>query len=268
MKRYIYLRSSLDWKKIRSIDDYIEANINARPLVKDWLPRLVRAIEEWDVAFNMKYFEFRERMKEITMSNLLQIKDATIVTKYEKKIFENETDDFVIYPIDDDDWVSKNVFDSVCSDLGEQDDVAVWPFGFFRGSRIMLTDIKEPIDDIRWIYSNNAILTRKGYEKFHEVCAECDFLEDHREADVYCGTSGCFIKVIHKALSVYNQSPGSATKLWGLSAGNKTSRDPVISLISDYKKVPNAPKELAWSLPYAKKAWRLISNLQQSKFFL
>ena len=267
MKKYIYLRSSLDWKELKSIDDYLEANRYARPLMKDWLSRLVWAIKEWDATFNIKYFEFRERMKEITMSNLSRIGEATIVTKSEKEIFKNEMDDFVIYPIDDDDWVSEDLFDIVCCDL-EKEDVVVWPFGFFRSSHIMVTDIKKPIDNIRWIYSNNAVLTRKGYEKFCGICTECDFLEDHREADEHCGMNGCSIKVIHKALSAYNHSPGSATKLWGLSGGNKTSQDNIISLISDYKKIPTVPDDLDWSLPYAERAWDLISELRQRKFFL
>jgi hypothetical protein len=256
----------LDWAKIKSIDDYIEANREARPLMKDWLPRLTAAVREWDAAFNIRYFEFRSKMKEITMSNLSQIRGAKIATKSDEKNFMNQNGEFILYPIDDDDWVSENIFEEICSHLGPEDEVAVWPFGFFRGSHIMVTDIEKPIDNIRWMYSNNAALTRKGYEKFRRICSGCDFLEDHREADVYCQVSA--IRVIRKALSAYNHSPASATKLWSLSWGDRNPKKSIGSLISEYGDLPAVPEDLEWAIPFAKKTWELISDLRKRRFFL
>ena len=265
MKKYIYMRSSLDWGRLKSIDDYLAANAEARPLMKNWLPRLAESIKKWDSAFNIKYFEFREMMKNITLNSISKIKDATITSNLENK-FREDNDDFMIYPIDDDDWVSEDIFKSVCLELNEEDDAAVWPFGFFRSNKAMKTDIRKPIDDIKWVYSNNAVITRKGYEKFCSLCVECDFLENHREADELCQKNGVNVRVIDKALSAYNHSPASATKLWGLTAGNKD--EDVHTLLSNYGKMPHIPEELAWSIPYAEEMWGLISELRRRRFFL
>lgn len=265
MKKYIYMRSSLDWARLKSIDDYLEANMCARPLMKNWLPVIAEAIRDWDMTFNIKYFEFRERMKNITLDSISKIKDATITNKHENT-FSEDTVDFVIYPIDDDDWVSEDIFQSICPELDEEDDVAVWPFGFFRSDQAMKTDIRKPIDNIRWAYSNNALITRKGYKKFCESCLECDFLEDHREADELCLKNGINVKVIDKTVSAYNHSPASATKLWGLTADGKD--EDVHSLLSNYGELPHIPEELAWAIPYAEEMWELISELRIKRIFL
>lgn len=264
MKKYIYIRSSLDWAGLKSTDDYLDANRDARPLMKNWLPRLAKAIKEWDSVFNIKYFEFRGRMKDITMKSVSKVKDAIITNKLEKKIDENG--DFVIYPIDDDDWVSEDIFVNVCAELNGEDDLAVWPFGFFRGNEAIKTDIEKPIDNIRWVYSNNSVVTRKGYKKFCDLCAECDFLENHREVDELCQKSGVNVRIVKKTLSAYNHSPASATKLWGLSAGNK--HEDVSTLLSSYEKLPYIPEELRWSIPYAEEMWELISELRIKRVFL
>jgi hypothetical protein len=265
MKKYIYMRSSLDWGKLKSIDDYLDANRDGRPLMKKWLPRIAAAISEWDSAFNIKYFEFRERMKNITLKNISKVKDAIITNRSEKK-FCDDDGDFVIYPIDDDDWVWEDIFFIVCAELNKEDDLIAWPFGFFRSNGAMKTDIEKPIDDIKWVYSNNAAITRRGYQKFCDSCVECDFLEDHREADELCHKSGVNVRIINKTISAYNHSPASATKLWGLTAGNKN--EDIYSLLSNYDKLPHIPEELAWSVSYAEEMWQLISELRRRRVFI
>lgn len=235
--------------------------------MKEWLPILIVAIRNWNSTFNMNYFEFRERMKEISMRNLNKVKGATIINKSEIKALDDEKEEFVIYPTDDDDWVIEDLFGIACSELEECDDVVVWPFGFFRGDRIMVTDIEKPVDNIRWTYSNNAIITRKGYERLRDSRLGCEFLEDHRQVDECCVADNCVVKVVHKALSAYNHSPASATRLWGLSASNK-SRGSASSLLSSYGQLPKIPEEIGWSVPYAEEMWKLITELRQRKVFL
>lgn len=262
MLNYIYLRSSLDWNNIKSIEDYIKANNNSRSLIKTWLPELIEVISKWNECFNIDYFEFRAKMKEITISNISQIKNAIIINKKNKEIISNK-ENFLIYLIDDDDWVSENLFDCVIKNLNSTDDVVVWPFGFFR-HYVMITDIDKPIHDIKYIYSNNAIITKKGYDKLFKICKSYDFLEDHRKSDECAQNFNFSIKKIYQPLSAYNQSPASATKLWSLS---KDKENTLFSLISDYEKIPLVPDELNWTLPYFNKFRILISKLKKRKIF-
>jgi hypothetical protein len=228
--------------------------------MKNWLPILKYAILEWNRTFKINYFDFRHKMKEVTIENISKLKDAYIVTKSDKQILDLEKEDFLLYLIDDDDWVSENVFDQNYLKLEDNDDVVVWPFGFFRSDHVMITDIKKPIDDIRWVYSNNAIITSKGYRKLCEVAV--DFLEDHREVDVCC-QNNFVIKITHQVLSAYNHSPASATKLWG---HHKHGGGSIRNLISGYGQIPLIPEELSWSYPYAKKIWNLILSLERKVF--
>lgn len=265
MIKYIYLRNSLDWCNLKSIEDYVKANRNSRKLIKDWMPQIIDSIEQWNNCFNITYFEFRAEMKEIMLSSIHQIKDAIVINK-EKKFFLSTEDNFLIYPIDDDDWVSFEVFDCVLESVNEKDDIAVWPFGFFR-QQVSTTDINKPIDDIRYVYSNNSILTKKGYKKFCRMCGGCNFLEDHRKCDLYCKSDDCTVKIIHRPLSGYNHSPASATKLWSFSKF-KNANESILSLASEYKKFPEIPPELNWSFPYVRRFWDLIFSLKSRKLFL
>lgn len=265
MIKYIYLRNSLDWSSLKSIQDYIEANIYSRQLIKDWMPHIINSIEQWNCHFNINYFEFRAKMKEIMLFNISKIEDVVVIDKNKKQVLSN-SENFILYPIDDDDWASPEIFDCAKKNMDIEDDVIVWPFGFFRHYS-MITDIDKPIDNIKYVYSNNCILTKKGYEKFCKICDYCDFLEDHRECDKYSQYSDCVVKIIRKPLSVYNHSPASATKLWSFSKFESFSNS-IFHLISDYNKPSGIPSELDWSRPYAKRFWNLIFKLKKGKLFL
>lgn len=265
MIKYIYFRNSLDWHNLKSIEDYINANHHSRKLIKDWMPQIINSIEQWDKCFNIKYFSFRAKMKEIMLYNISQIKDTIVIDKNKKKVLSSE-EDFLLYPIDDDDWTSPEIFDCVFENIKKQDDIAVWPFGFFR-HYVMVTDIDSPIDNIKYVYSNNSILTKKGYKKLCDSCGDCDFLEDHRKCDELCNISNLVVKIIRKPLSGYNHSPASATKLWSFSKFKKPN-DSISSLIAEYNKFPDVPLELSWSFLCVRQFWNLLFDLKARKLFL
>ncbi len=256
MKNFIYIRNTLDWESIHTIEDFLDANKSSRQLIQSWLPILKKLIEEWNKCFNINYFKFRNILKKLTIQNIETIPNVIVINKYEKQILD-DTDEFMLFATDDDDWVSPTVFHTVSKYLNNEHAI-VWPFGFLT-THMEVTHM--PIHDIKWIYTNNTIITKQGYNLFKKRCKECDFLENHREADNYAQLPDCKIRLIPNLLSVYNQSPASATILWGHNYNNKFSNQNIKSIVNKYKGIPDLPADLDWSKKYIEETWKTIGNL-------
>lgn len=261
IEKFIYIRSSLDWHKIKTIDDFIAANVNARPLLKDWMPELISSIKKWNKSFGVDYFNFRKKLKEVSLLNLGEVPNAKIINEKTKDVL-NQSDSFLLYITDDDDWACPQIFEVIEKKLQSFDDVIIWPFGFFRHNTV-ITDTSKPIDNIRWAYSNNAVLTKKGYNAVN--FQHSDFLENHRTLDEIIQDKKLNVHVIDDVLSAYNHSPASATKMW--SFGKKCSEE-IFDLLEGYEASPYVPSELKWAEPYAKIVWENINKLKNKKVFL
>ena len=85
---YIFIRRTTDWGRI----DVVESQ----------LPRKFRQkVEVWDSIFNIPYFAFRDRLKQIAQLNLARVKGVTCVTDW-----DDIPESALVVPVDDDDWFS------------------------------------------------------------------------------------------------------------------------------------------------------------------
>ena len=255
MRKIIYLRKSPDWSQIKTIDDFAASNCDSRPLLKSWVGDLSQAIDLWNKSFKIDYFSFRERIKEIAQGNLRELSGVEFISKPDMCLIEKQYP-FLLYMIDDDDLISPNVFDEIQPSIDDECHYAVWPFGFLRHF-MKVTNIYLPIHNIKFVYSNNCIVTHRGYELLRQNSDPYSFLEDHREVDEIFDKTDSIVKVINYPHSVYNQTPASATNLWGMLKHKKS----IYSLLEGYGKTPIIPHELQWSVPHVERIFRLISML-------
>jgi hypothetical protein len=234
-------------------------NYSARPLIKEWQPKIVNSIQSWNKYLKVDFFKFREELKKLSSVCIEDIKNKTIVTKNTINQIMHD-DNIFLYAIDDDDFVSPDLFSKV--DLTGDVDCLIWPTIHLRYN-LTIYPINEHIHDIIYAYTNNSILFPSGFKKLINIDPSLEFLEDHRRLDQFMVFYNFKIKKVFDIfLSVYNQSPASATMLWGW--GNDPSKKGILKMVKMYQHI-NIPPYIQWFSKYYEPLWGMISSLTNVK---
>jgi hypothetical protein len=145
---------------------------------------LVPLIEFWNSSLSLTYQEFRDRLQQTSLSNYRSVNNSHCLSAEEFRGLTPDADDLVVF-VDDDDWLSPDLFGRLQSGL-DNSDGAIWgsvrigiDFGSPPGARPEDVFQLRPID--RLIYTNNYAVTgralhRLGYDAlFEHGAAQAEF---------------------------------------------------------------------------------------------
>ena len=238
---YICVRHSFDWRN--------EALVDAH-LMEEMRPK----VQAWDATFDLPYFEFRHRLKQIAQLNLARVENAACAP------LEKIPPGALVVPVDDDDWFSPNL----ANRLLENYDPAFPLYGWIRR---VISPSKHRRSRI-W----PRLRLRPRKKRF--TCASNDysvtnvpelapFVFDHVRASEYFDAHPFQVKRFRETLGIQNRSMASQTALaWRQPS---ITREELITSFHRYRDLYSAwrlPRELRWARPYVDLMAELMRQIQ------
>lgn len=214
-RNFIVLRSSPDWRTF----DMNASSVFCR---QAGFPEntIIDFAEIWNRTLKLKYHVFRERLKDISQSNISAVCNSRSISHEELKHIDIRRDDRIAFT-DDDDWYAPDIFDIPINEHG-----AYWGsvrLGLAFGPSIEqggggLISLR-PI--VPFIYTNNYIvsgqaLAELGFDALFEHTAAHQALLDGRFRPLQC----------IRYASCTNKTPASALSARFLLALDDFRRDP------------------------------------------
>jgi hypothetical protein len=267
MRNFIYLRKSCDWAKTKCIEDYKNQNKDSRILMKNWMPDLIRAIEIWNNTFNLSFYQIRDSIKKISLDSIRSL-NVEIFDKDRVGELLNKND-FLLYISDDDDWVQKEIFSIIEQRFIKSVGLYIWPT-YRLSCKSKIHSLDSDVDGIRWTYTNNCIITKKVFDELYYKNQNFEFLECHRLMDENVRYFEKYL-IPNFCMSVYNQTPASATKLWStvqICDSDKKIKKCLIETVERYKYSINKnilPQETKWCEKYLIEYINLLNSLNCKK---
>ena len=134
----VFLRSDVSWGSL-SEDSYLEQEKFNRSVIRINPARkreLLTKIKFWNQTFSMSWFEYRQRIKNIAELNRSQIHNVDLVirNRHQAALLER-LDNVIILPVDDDDWFSPEIADTLRKNASDMPDLFSWSDGVFCPSR-------------------------------------------------------------------------------------------------------------------------------------
>jgi len=152
----VCIRQSVDWAnmtKEKFLSQYFPYAQNYWNYAKN---KVFETMKIWDENLNISYFDYRAELKKITFKNLKLINCD---------IIENNYIDFKKYslfiPMDDDDWLSPDVFEEIKRHQETNKNVDV----FFWNHTTLNWNGEIKIYKEKKLFSNNFAITNKGLKK-------------------------------------------------------------------------------------------------------
>lgn len=267
MRNFVYLRKSCDWSKIKCTEDYKDQNKESRILIKNWMPDLIRAIEIWNNTFNLSFYQIRDNIKKISLDSIKSLNVEMLNKDTVHELFKEN--DFLLYISDDDDWVQKETFSIIEERFVKNVGLYIWPT-YRLCSKSKIHSLDSDVDGIRWTYTNNCIITKKVFDELYDKNQNFEFLECHRLMDVNVRYFEKYL-IPNFCMSVYNQTPASATALWAITKrcdSNEKIKKCLIETIERHKSLINInilSQETKWCENYLIEYINLLNLLNYKK---
>jgi hypothetical protein len=163
-------------------------------------------IELWNDTFDMPYFEFRQRLKQIAQANHGRVEGAVAAA------LKDVPPGALIAPVDDDDWFSPEMASIVAAHLDAR----------YRGCRWPSRFLEVPPDFAQWrgawrrrLFPNAPLLwvcTTNNYVIENSPSAD-SIVRSHMTASKWFEENGTSVKVLDVPLSLQNRNLASQTTL-------------------------------------------------------
>jgi hypothetical protein len=196
----IVLRPTLDWSRLTREEYRAHSRDFCRSIGRP-ADQMNELVDLWDVSFRISYFETRQRMKDLAISNLTKVRNAHLVDIGAFAV----ADACAICFVDDDDWFAP--------DLGEHLDLASECDGFIW-THVAVGFLTGPYPLQSWpagtsellCYTNNYAVSAE-YARAHGI----DHVAQHWLADE--AFRSLRIRPVPFRLSVANKHPASVVAL-------------------------------------------------------
>ncbi len=236
----IVLRPTQDWSRITR-EEYRAHSRDFCRLINRPLDQMNEIIDLWDSTFSISYFATRQRMKDVALSNLANVRDARLV---DIGAFAADSACPVCF-VDDDDWFSP--------DLGEHLDFTPG-FDGLVWTHVALGFLMDPLQ--RWpagqrddflCFTNNYAVSPE-YVRAHGI----DHVAQHWLADA--AFRSLRIRLISPPLSMANKHPASVVFLERSLDGQLTPaklREVVATFVRDAGAIDDAALiGIEWARPF------------------
>jgi hypothetical protein len=165
----VYIRQTPDWKNMTK-EKFLAQSFNYPNLCNNYLEKydptkywqkiiknIWKFIEIWDEKCELSYFQYRQKLKEISLKNIESLNCKLIDDKKNLTL----EDDLLFVSVDDDDWLAPSLFEKI--NEYKYADVIIWTHTVlnFDGS---VKTFKE-----KRLFTNNYALTKKGIEKIQNI---------------------------------------------------------------------------------------------------
>ncbi len=247
----VILRQSPDWKTITE-EQFLSQCGKFCNFAKLPFNLLRNSHQVWSDTFNKSYFEVRQELKEIASKSLSRIQNAEIVHLVDITEEDIEENSFYAF-IDDDDWFSPDLGDTLKSSLcGKNPDLITWDISVYDPGGPPSKDFFATPGTNNYAISGSTFLkrfkTETCYSQHWNVLLETF---EKRVHFPYC-------------LSIYNRSPTSASSFFRMFS-NEYSKHCLLSAVELYvtagEKSKRFPKSCDWGEEYADKTLEVFKNL-------
>lgn len=199
-KNYIVLRNSPDWLYFDREDsrEFCRKRGLSETLIIDF-------IQIWDSEMSVRYLNFRHQMKLISIGNYKSVNEGVFLNKSEFEFTELKPDDLIVF-VDDDDWLSPDLFRCLRG-LYDVYDGVKW--GSIRLGVDFSSSVDARSDKVlylrkidRLIYTNNYAVTGQAINRLgHDALFEHGDAQSEFDGGRYRATT------IPEYLSVANKHP-------------------------------------------------------------
>jgi hypothetical protein len=143
-----------DWKNMTK-DKFFSQEFNHTQKYWENLLKLIwEFIEIWDRNCQLSFFEYRQRIQEIALSNIRNVTNCELI--FHKEDLKMRDGDFFV-AIDDDDWLHPNVFKEL--ENYKNSDIVVWNHTILKYNGLIETP------PALKLFTNNYAVTSKGMKK-------------------------------------------------------------------------------------------------------
>ena len=145
---------------------------------------LIPLIEFWNLSLSLTYQEFRDQLQRMSLSNYRSVDNSLCLSAEEFRELAPDAGDLIVF-VDDDDWLSPDLFGHLRSDL-DNSDGAKWgsvrigvDFSSPPGAHPEDVFLLRPID--RLIYTNSYAVTGRALQRlghdplFEHSAAQAEF---------------------------------------------------------------------------------------------
>lgn len=260
----LLLRTNIDWCTLQGaeLSTLRGAGGTSRRLDSAERRSLPAAIGMWNDVFGMTFAEYRRRLRAIAEINWSCINglDLFIKTSTLRSVLASLSD-FVVFPVDDDDWFSPDLVNVLRRSIEPSLDAVDWPDGVYG------VDLRRRSADSPQIWrrkrsrfaTNNYAVLKNGFRALNDRGSEKILLR-HEKAKRWFLQSTRMVKRIPRYLSVTCKSPASSRNL----TFTKSAKQLVDQLQSHVAAPCVIPTELGWAEPYVEMTRQLNRELLES----
>jgi hypothetical protein len=245
---YLVLRQTLPWDSI-SYAEFVKQSRVFCKLIGRPENQVKETVDLWNETFSYNFFDVRQSMKELSMSNFKSLKQSIFIDDIEK-LKQEIDDDVLIVFTDDDDWINPDLNDYIGPNISNYD-------GFTWGSAAFGNRNGESIELRRndgYCFTNNyGVVSKTIRKKMIEESLQ------HFKANEQFKNLNSFR--ISKYLSITNKHPGSTLFLEQALKFDFSSQS-LIAAISNYIKVI---KVIDLVLVDKLKLYWALGNMEQMK---
>lgn len=249
----LYVRTNVDWGSMTE-ETFLNQESHhraARPIPVSEKRQLLERIRLWNRTFPVTYFQYRQRLKEIAEFNWSRLTDIDLVIRHPELISLLERlDEFLVLPVDDDDWFHPQIARTLQARCGTETDALHWTSGAYD-SVPRQRQFGKGWGRLRFweaagtFATNNYAITRRGFAR----CAA----GERKGILVYHGMAG---RIFHQPkfrrmffeepLSITNKSLAATTNL-----GVIESRSDLLRNVPDlHERTTEIPTSLVWAREY------------------
>jgi hypothetical protein len=164
MLAFIGVRATVDWQAM-DLARFL-AQLHA-PLLPGEMRALAETVALWDRTFSVGYFAFRHRLKGLAEANWAEMEEVAAVIKSPDLLHEIariSDHDYVILPVDDDDWFHPLAAKEAAAQAAGADSLS-WLTGIRKHLSTEPPRVRINTD---MFFTNSYAITRRGYRRMNE----------------------------------------------------------------------------------------------------
>lgn len=153
--RTIYIRQSPDWENMTEDLFFSQSFTYSKDYWQSVLKKIWKSIKQWNKNCNISYFQYRQELQKIAIKNIGSLNSKIILKNHDLNLTKN----IIFIPVDDDDWISPDAFETIEKEILPNTDVIIW------NHTIIDSNGKIKYLNNKTLFTNNFAITESGIKK-------------------------------------------------------------------------------------------------------